>query len=483
MKSKRIHGIGLASASLLLLFSGCTVGPSYEQPEIDQPNGFRTIEGEISEEEKPLWADLMISEIISDQSLLDLIDEALLNNDDMQIATARVFQAEAAARLAGSRRFPSLGLGGSWTAARASELGPTPIPSGTDPQGDYTTIGLSVPAYEIDIWGRARSATRAAKARLLASEATRQVVRQTIVTQVMILYADLIRLDSELNMTRNSLNNWQDSFKLTEARESGGVASLLDVNQSEVLVESALANEIDVLRRIAETENELSFLVGRNPGNIQRSAITFKSLDQTAAGVGMPSSILLRRPDILAAEQKLIAANADIGEVRAAYYPNISLTGSYGYQSIELSDLFESPARLWEFAPSVNLPILTGGRRRAENDRAEAAFQEVLTSYRQTVRNAFKEVSNALVAYESYKKFRIRQQRQTESWKEATRLSNLRYEGGVTSYSEVLYNEQEYFGSQLAAIQATRNESVALIQLYRALGGAVEPGFSLEEDE
>ncbi len=467
----------LVTAAVAL--AGCSVGPDYERPELDQPTGYRSIEDDLVSSADPNWEGLDITNIVRDPDLLNLVQEALRNNEDLQIAATRILQAEAAARIVGSQHYPSLGIGGSWSAVRASELGPTPRPSGSDPEFDYTTLSLSVPAYEVDLWGRIRRANEAARARLLATEAARQVVRQTIVTQVMILYLDLIRLDRELEITRRAMGNWKDSLELTKSREAGGVASMLDVYQAEVLVESALANEVDVQRRIAQAENELSFIVGRNPGPISRKETSYDTLDTMATNVGLPSSILLRRPDILAAEQRLIAANADIGEVRAAYFPNISLTGSFGFQSLELEDLLESPARLWQFVPSINLPIFTGGRRGAESDLAQARYEEAVINYRQTVRNAFREVSDALIAYHNYSRFRQIQERQAQSWRSATELSNARYDGGVSSYFEVLYNEQEFFASRLATILAARNENVALVQLYRALGGGVEPGFSL----
>lgn len=459
--------------AIVFLLAGCAVGPDYERPEVELPEGFRTSEGITSDESESGMDQLEIEDIIEDDRLLALVNEALGNNSDLEIAASRVLQYEALARLAASQRWPQLGIGGSWTRARVSELGPSSIPAGVDPIGDYTALALAVPAYELDFWGRVRRANQAAKARLLESQAARQIVMQTIVTQVMILYQEMVQLDRERDVTRRALGNRNKSLKLTQTREEGGVASLLDVRQAEALVETARANEIDVKRRTLQIENELSVLLGRNPGPIERRAVNYSPLSDQAAAVGLPSTLLERRPDIRAAEQRVIAANADIGRVKAAYFPNISITGAFGYESMELQDLFSKGAETWQFVPSVNLPIFTGGRRGADIDLAKATFEEAVANYRKTVQNAFREVSDALTGYRFFRELRIRQQAQVIAYKDATRLANLRYEGGVSDYFEVLYNEQNYFNSEIATIQAARNETIALIQLYQSLGGGV----------
>jgi len=249
------------------------------------------------------------------------------------------------------------------------------------------------------------------------------------------------------------------------------VAGLQDVYQAKILVFTADAAIADTLQRIEQKENELSILLGRNPGKMERGDSLAIRKVRAEVPPGLPSSLLERRPDIRAAEQELVAANANIGQAKAAFYPQVTLTGFYGYQSVALSDLFTSPARTWQFGPAVSVPIFTGGRLRGNLKLAEARFQESLAIYRQTVQQAFREVSDGLIAYRRTREFRERQEERTQANRDATRLANDRYDGGVTSYLEVLYNEQELFDAELGLAQARRNELLSVVQLYRALGG------------
>jgi multidrug efflux system outer membrane protein len=244
-----------------------------------------------------------------------------------------------------------------------------------------------------------------------------------------------------------------------------------DVYQAQVLVATAEASIADTHRRIEQKENELSILLGRNPGSpLRGEGFLEQQLDVTVPP-GLPSGLIERRPDIRSAEQQLVAANADIGQARAAFFPKVTLTGLYGYQSVELSDLFSSPAETWQFGPSVSLPIFTGGALRGRLKYAEATFDEALAQYQKTVQNSFREVSDSLIAYQRTQEFRARQEENTRAHRNATDLANTRYEGGVTSYLEVLYNEQELFTAELILAQARLNELLSVVALYRALGG------------
>jgi multidrug efflux system outer membrane protein len=244
-----------------------------------------------------------------------------------------------------------------------------------------------------------------------------------------------------------------------------------DVHQARVLVATAAASIANTLRRMEQTENELNILLGRNPATVARGLPLVDQVLLTHVPAGLPSSLLERRPDIRAAEQELIATNADIGQAKAAYFPQLSLTGFLGYQTTDVSDLFTSPARTWQFGPSVVLPLFTGGRTRAGVRLAEARFQEALAAYQRTVQNAFREVSDALIEYRRSREFRERQQELTQANRDAAALAGVRYEGGVTSYMEVLYNEQQLFDAELLLAQARRNELLSVVALYRALGG------------
>jgi multidrug efflux system outer membrane protein len=399
------------------------------------------------------------------------ITEALTNSWDMKIAAARVLQAQAAAGITRSQYFPTINTGGDIVTSRASEKGPAPIPPGVNPQREYGDVYLSMPAYEVDLWGRIRRANEAARAQLLATVETQHVVRQTLVTGVAAAYLELLELDLELEIAKRTYAARTNSLELTRSREQGGVASLQDVFQAQILVSTAEASIADSQRRIEQQENLLSVLLGRNPGDIQRGAPLIAQELRTDIPPGLPSSLLERRPDVRAAEQLLAASNADIGQAKAAFYPQITLTGFAGFQSVALSDLFTGAAKTWQFGPTLTMPLFTGGRLRGNLRLAQARFAESTAAYQRTVQEAFRDVSDSLVGYQRSREFRAKQEERTQAHRDATQLANVRYEGGVTSYLEVLYNEQELFNAELGLAAARRNELLSVIQLYRALGG------------
>jgi multidrug efflux system outer membrane protein len=439
------------------LLAGCVVGPDYRRPAVEAPGMFRQAG---SDTNAPVGTsslgDFGWWETFQDPQLTAHVAEALTNNWDIKIAAARVLQAEAAARVTRSQFLPTVNAGGDIYTTRASQKGPSPIPSTVDPQQGYGDAYLSMAAYEVDLWGRIRRANEGARAQLLASAEAERVVRQTLVAEVASSYLELIELDLELMIARRTLEARGKSLDLTRTRQQGGVASLQDVFQAQILVSTAEASMADIHRRIEQQENRLSILLGRNPGGIRRGEALVNKAPRLDVPPGLPSSLLERRPDIRLAEQQLIAANADIGQARAAFFPQVTLTGFAGFQSVALSDLFTSPARTWQFGPTVTLPLFTGGRLRGNLKLAEARFEEALAVYRQTVQRSFQEVSDSLIAYQRKREFRAKQQERTQAHRGATELANVRYEGGVTSYLEVLYNEQELF---------------SVVQLYRALGG------------
>ncbi len=454
---------------LALVLFGCAVGPNYQRPAVDTPAAYRTAESDTNAPSgDKSFADLGWWDVYDDPQLKVYIAEALTNSWDIKIAAARVLQAEAQARVTRSRFFPEAYAGGDLVNARASERGPTPV---SDPNAKYGDAFVFAPSYELDLWGKIRRANEAARARLLASEDAQRTVRQTLVAQVATTYLRLLELDLELEIGRASYISRTNSLVLTSAREAGGVASMQDVYQSRVLVATAEASIADTLRQIEQTENELNILLGRNPGTIARGIPLVDQKLRTSVPAGLPSQVLARRPDIRAAENDLVAANADIGQAKAAFFPQVTLTGMFGYQTTALSDLFTGPAKMWQFGPAVTMPLFTGGRLKGEYKYAKARFDESLAVYQRTVQGAFREVSDALIGYQRNQEFYAKQLDLTQANRDAANLANVRYEGGVTSYLEVLYNEQQLFDAELLLAQARRNELLSVVQLYRALGG------------
>ena len=475
-KSKVFQAVGggvvvsLLAGAFCAVVAGCAVGPDYKRPGVNAPAAYRTAESDTNAPAgAESFADLGWRNIYDDPRLRAYITEALTNNWDVKIAAARVMQAEAAARVSRSQFFPTVNAGGDLVTTRTSKRGPF-APSG-DPESSYGDAFVGMSSYELDLWGRIRRANEAARARLLATEEAQRTVRQTLVADVATTYLQLLELDLELQIGQRSYISRTNSLVLTTAREEGGVSAMQDVYQAKVLVATAEASIVSALRQIEQTENQMNILLGRNPGKIERSAALADQQLRASVPPGLPSALLARRPDIRASEQQLIAANANIGQAKAAFFPQVTLTGFFGYQSTALSDLFTSPARAWQFGPAVTLPLFTGGRLRAEYQFAKARFDEALASYRQTVQGAFREVSDALIAYQRNQEFWEKQRNLTEANRGAAELASIRYEGGVTSYLEVLYNEQQLFDSELGLAQARRNELLSVVQLYRALGG------------
>jgi outer membrane protein, multidrug efflux system len=464
-------GAGQFLAALLIL-SGCAVGPDYKRPSVDAPGAYRRAADDTNATATAKsFADLGWWEAFGDAQLKAYLAEALTNSYDIKIAAARVLQAEAAARITRSQYFPTVNAGGDVATSRTSQNGPAAVPAGANPQTGFGDVFVSMPSYEVDLWGKIRRANEAAQARLLATVDAQRIVRQTLVSDVASTYLSLLELDLELQIAKNTYAVRTNSLALTSYREEGGVASMQDVYQARILVYSAEAAIVDIHRRTEQQENLMSILLGRNPGTIARSSTLEAQTLRAQVPPGLPSSLLERRPDLQAAEQELIAANADIGQAKAAFYPQLTLTGFYGFQSVALSDLFTSASRAWQFGPAVTMPLFTGGRLRGGLKLAEARFQEALAVYQRAVQGAFREVSDSLIAYQRSQEFRARQEENTQAHRNAATTASDRYEGGVTSYLEVLFNEQELFTSELTLAQARRDELLSVVQLYRALGG------------
>jgi multidrug efflux system outer membrane protein len=407
-------------------------------------------------------------EVFQDKELQGLIRTALKNNYDIRIAATRVLEARAQLGITRADQLPSLNAGGNVTSERNPKIGP--IPGYELTQGQVSASA----AWNVDFWGRYRRATESARATLLANEWAQKEVKATLVANLASSYFLLRQLDLELEISKRTLGSRQDSLELTKTLEQHGINSLLDVRQSEQLVYTAAEEVPDLERQIEQEENAISILLGNNPGDVPRGLKLTEQPHSPEVPVGLPSSLLERRPDIREAEENLVAANAQIGVARAAYFPQISLTGTAGYESAALTNLFTGPAGIWTLVGSVTQPIFQGGRLKSNVRLAEAQHEQLLLTYQQTIQGAFRDVSNALVAYRKFREFRVQQEHLLESAQDAARLSQVRFKAGTADYLEVLTNETNSFSAELALAQARGNELNALVQLYQALGGGWE---------
>jgi outer membrane protein, multidrug efflux system len=457
----------LAGLSLTLLLSaGCALGPNYKRPSIDVPGMYRgTTPQDAAQPAPESLGDQKWWEVFQDKQLQDLIHTALQHNYDVRIAATRILEAQAQLGITRADQLPTISGG----ASAVNERNPR-----TKFFPEYETSANQVDvsmAWELDFWGKYRRATESARASLLATQWAREAIVNTLVSDVAAAYFQLRSLDLQLEISRRTLASRRDSLQLTQTLANGGATAMLDVRQAEQLVFTAAETIPDLERQIEQQENFLSTLLGVNPGPIARGMTLTEQPHVPEIPAGLPSSLLERRPDIREAEAQLIAANAQIGVAKAAYFPQINLTTSAGYQSSALTSLFTGPAGLWSFGGSLVQPIFTGGRIRSNVRFTEARQQEALLTYRQTIQQAFRGVSDSLVEYRKDREFREYQQQLAFSAQDAAQLSEMRYRGGVASYLEVLTNETNYFDAQLGLAQAQLNELAGLVRIYRNLGG------------
>jgi outer membrane protein, multidrug efflux system len=450
-----------------LLLAGCAVGPKYKRPVVDTPGSYR---GENSSESSAGSVGSLGNEkwweVFQDPDLQQLIRTAVQQNYDAQIAAARVLQAQAQLGITRANQFPMVGAGAQLFSERNPKI------SGAFPsyEANAGQLNLSV-LWNLDFWGKYRRETEAARANLLASEWGRRAVLSSVVSSVATAYFQLRELDLALQLSKSTLSSRQDSLRLTNVLAKNGSASMLDVRQSEQLVYTAAETIPDLERQIAQQENLLSILLGHNPGSIPRGRALTAQINPPAIPAGLPSELLERRPDIRAAEENLIAANAEIGVARAAYFPSISLTGTAGFESYALSRLLTGSAGLWNTAAALTQPVFEAGGLHAGMRLAEAQKQQLLVAYKQSIAEAFQQVSDSLVAYQKNLEYRQQQELLTSAAQETDRLSNTLYQHGGASYLQVLTSETNYFAAQLNLAQAQLNERLALVQLYNALGG------------
>ena len=474
----------LSVASTAGFMAACTVGPNYKRPAANVPANYRgATPEEVAPTQPPAPADVAPKpsgsmaaslgdekwwEVFQDKELQQLISAALKNNYDVRIAATRVLQAQAQLGITRADQFPTVAAGGNVTSVRNPAIGPIPAYELT--QGEV----IASAAWNVDFWGRYRRATEAARANLLANEWAQKAVMSSLVANVAGSYFQLRQLDLQLEISKRTLASRRDFLDLTNTLEQHGINSLLDVRQSEQLVYTAAAEVPDLERQIALQENAISILLGNNPGDVPRGLKLTEQPHAPEVPAGLPSALLERRPDIREAEQNLVAANAQIGVARAAYFPQISLTGTAGFESSKLTDLFQGPAGVWSIAGSLTQPIFEAGRLKSGVRLAEAQRDQLLLTYQQSIQGAFRDVSNSLVAYRKYRELRVQQERLVESAQDAARLSQIRFKAGTVDYLEVLTNETNSFSAELNLAQAQGNELVALVQLYQALGGGWE---------
>jgi outer membrane protein, multidrug efflux system len=448
------------------LVCGCAVGPNYKKQAVNVPPVYRGLtpeEAAVSESKS--IADQKWWEVFQDDRLKELIQTALLQNYDVRRAGVRILEARATLGITRADQFPTINGEAASTNQRSPQSKFLPAFDTSTNQG-----GLAL-SWQLDFWGRYRRATEAARANLAASEWARREIITELIANLSSAYFQLRALDLELDISQRTLASRRDSLRLTTLLANGGSTSLLDVRQAEQLVFTAASEIPSLEQQIQQQENFISILLGNNPGPVPRGKELTEQQRPPAVPAGLPSSLLERRPDIREAEQQLIAANAQIGVARAAYFPQIALTGDAGYQSSALTGLFTGPAGFWNFGANLAQPIFTAGRLRSNVRLSEAQQQEALILYQQTIQAAFRDVSDALIAYRKTQEFREQQQLLVNSAQDAARLSKLRYSGGAASYLEVLTNDTNYFTSELGLVQAQLNELLALVQLYKGLGG------------
>ena len=449
-----------------LLAGGASGQKKDARPAVDTPDAFRGADATAPTDQSSV-GDLKWFEVFKDKELQNLVRTATTQNYDLRAALARVNAARANLGLARSDQFPQVYGSADLTTTHGSTNGQ----SGGGRTRSFGGFFLNLLTFELDVWGRLRQQTKAARAELRASEEDRKAVMTVVVGDVATGYFSLLELDSELDIGRRTLATREESLRLIKLRQQGGVATMLDVRQAEELVYQASQTIPDTERAIAQTENQISLLLGNNPAPITRGRPLTGQEELPSVPVGLPSALLERRPDVRAAEASLEAQGALVRAAKAAYFPRVSLTGLLGFQSDQLSNLFTGPSRAWTFVPQVAQPIFTGGRLKSNVKFARAQQELALVQYRQTIQNAFREVSDALVEYRKVKEIRAQQELLVTTLRDRSRLARLRYEGGVDTLLNALDAERELFDAELNLARTRRNELLSLVQLYRALGG------------
>src|SRR6266545_4127555 len=465
-----LHRLITAVVALSLLSSSAMAQKKYERPAVNTPDTFRGADA-VAPADQTSIGDLKWFEVFKDEELQKLVRTAMVQNYDLRLAVARINAARANVGLARSNQFPQVNVGADLTTTRTSA---NSGPSATGQAGRKRSFGevfLSLLTFEVDLWGRRKQQTKAARAQLASTEEDRKTVATVVVSDVATNYFNLLELDLELEIAKHTLSAREESLRIIKARQQGGLATMLEVRQAEELVYQASQTIPDTERLTEQTENQINLLLGNNPGPITRGASLSEQKELPAVPAGLPSSLLERRPDIRSAEQLLISENALVSAAKKAYFPTISLTGAFGFQSDSLSNLFSGPSRAWSFIPQITQPLFTGGRLKSNVNFEKAQREYALAQYQQTIQTAFSDVSNALVQYRRVKEIRTQQELLVTSLRDASRLAHLRYEGGVDTLLNALVADTSLFNAELSLAQTKRNELLSLVQLYKALGG------------
>jgi len=447
------------------VFTGCRVGPNYKRPDVPAPPQFRAGEAQPS---ATSLGDAKWFDIFQDETLRGLIKESLQANYDIRIAAQRVLEAEGQLAATRSGLFPQLNAQGS--AGRTGVN--SPIQS--------TVGGFLAASWELDLFGKLRRATEASQAELLSQQENQKAVMQALVAEVASAYFSLREFDAELEYVRESIKTRTVSLGLVTARQQGGVATMLDVDQAKTLVTTAQAYAALLEKGQEQTENLINLLLGKHPGPVARGKSLTEQPQPPQVPSGLPSALLERRPDLRIAEQQLIAANARVGVAKAAFFPSINLTAAGGYQTTDLMS-FVDPTGVshslgrsgaaYSMGGMVDLPIFDAGRRSGNYKSAKAQREQLLINYQKAINGAFRDVSDALIGYQKAKEYSRSQKLLVDTLSDQSRLSNLRYRGGVASYLEVLDTERRRLTAEQDFAKAQRDELISVVQLYRALGG------------
>jgi multidrug efflux system outer membrane protein len=447
------------------LIGGCTVGPNYHKPAVQTPTAYRDLRDSPQAQAQVVsYADLPWWQVFEDSQLQELIRTALKQNYDLQLATERINAERARLAITRSNQLPQVQANSNFIGGKEQNF---------QTKSNFLSLAADA-AFQLDFFGRLRRATEASRAQLLATEEAQHTVMLTLVSDVASAYFALLQLDLELQIARDTVKTQEGSVELTSFRLSHGVATKLDVLQAQQVLDTANAQIPDLERQIGQEEDAISILIGDYPQGVPRGRPLEEQAVPPDVPPGLPSSLLERRPDIRQAEQILIAANAEIGVAKAEFFPQISLTGSGGGgfgRSSTFSSLMSSQIGIWSYGAQVSQPIFTGGALRGNLRLAESQHEQALIAYKQAIEHAFRDVSDALIGYEKFHDVRVRQEQFVGDLEESVRLSITRYQGGTTTYLEVLDGQRSLFAAELTLAEARGNEYQSLVQLYRALGG------------
>ena len=458
-------------AFLVLVFTGCTLGPDYSRPTVPIPDNFRGLQGPATPES---LADVAWWEVFKDPVLQELTREALRNNYDLRTAAARVEEARSQIGVARSFFYPQVNFNGGGSVEQVSRASEPTQSFGASRTFQNWLAGFGM-VWEFDVFGRIRRSSEAAQAVYSASEMDRRAVSITLVADVAQFYFILRELDLELEISRRTLKINDESVEFYRRRLEGGVSNQLELDQAIANRSRTAALIPDLERRIAVQENLLSFLIGRNPGAIPRGAVLTDQYHPPAIPTGLPSALLERRPDVQSAEQLLVAANANIGEAKALFFPNFSLSASLGSASHEFSNIADKRAAIWSVAGGFFQPIFQGWRLFWNYEGTKARFDQALAQYEKAAQNGFREVADTLIAIEKLKEVRVEQEESVRALRDAARLSRLRYDTGLANYLEILIADQQLFDQELLLARTRGDQITAVVQLYRALGGGWQP--------